>query len=233
MSKMKHSKASLRVSLCLLTWNELEGCKRDLPKIPPVFDRIYAIDNSSVDGTVQFLVENGIEVIKQNTKTYNGAYIDAINELQDSSVVFFHPKGTINVDSLLDAEIAMRSGIDFLLASRIMNGAQNEEDFRIFKPRKWFVLLVGYACKIRWGIGKRYYLDDPLHGYRGLSMNFAHSLELKVSGVTADIEMIKHAYRGGFKLKKFPVLEFPRMNGSTHFPAFSTGKKILKYIFTK
>jgi glycosyltransferase involved in cell wall biosynthesis len=231
-SELNDQKQNLRVSLCLLTWNELEGCKRDLPKIPPVFDRIYAIDNSSVDGTVEFLIENGIEVIKQDTKTYNGAYVDAINELQESSVVFFHPKGTINVDSLLDADIAMRSGIDFLLASRIMNGGQNEEDSKLFKPRKWFVLLVSYACKVRWGIGKRFYLDDPLHGYRGLSMSFIQSLELKPSGVTADVEMIKHAYRGGFRLKKFPVVEFPRTIGSTHFPAFSTGKKILRYVFT-
>ena len=223
----------VRVSLCLLTWNELEGCKIDLPKIPRVFDRIFAIDNSSTDGTVEFLIENGIEVIKQNTKTYNGAYVDAISECLDTSVVFFHPKGTINVDSLLHSHEAMSGGVDFLLASRISNGAYNEEDSKLFKPRKWFVVLVGLACKFKWGIGKRIYLDDPLHGYRGLSKRFIQTLELKTSGVTADIEMIRHAYRGKFELSVFPVKETARIAGTTHFPALTTGRMILKYLLTK
>ena len=231
--KVDSEKPEVRVSLCLLTWNELEGCKIDIPNIPPVFDRVFALDNSSMDGTAEFLLENGIEVIRQKTKTYNGAYIDAFNECLDSSLVFFHPKGTINVDSLLYAQKVMRSGVDFLLASRISNGAHNEDDSKLFKPRKWFVILVGLASKFKWGMWKRYYLDDPLHGYRGLSMRFIQTLKLKNSGITADIEMIRHAYKGEFKLSVFPVTEVARNHGGTHFPALRTGRKILKYLITE
>jgi hypothetical protein len=230
---MNNEDSGVKVFLCLLTWNELEGCKIDIPLIPPVFDRIYAIDNSSLDGTEEFLLENGIEVIKQKTKTYNGAYIDAIEHSQESSIVFFHPKGTINVESLLEAESAMRNGKDFVLASRISIGAQNEEDLHLFKPRKWFVILVALACKIRWGMKKKFYLDDPLHGYRGLSKRFTQTLNLKNTGVTADIEMIRHAYKGNFTISSFPVTENARVEGSTHFPAITTGKKILKYLMMK
>jgi glycosyltransferase involved in cell wall biosynthesis len=228
---MSINQSNLKVSLCLLTWNEVEGCKIDIPKLPKNFDRIYAIDNSSVDGTIEFLQRSGIEVLKQNTKSYNGAYKDAILAAGDSAVVFFHPKGTIDVESLEIAIAKMKSGSDFVLASRISKQAVNEEDHRLIKPRKWFVILIALICKARWGIKRRVYLDDPLHGYRGLSSKFMETLNLKNSGITADVEMIRHAYLGQFTIDSFPVREVERLNGGTHFPAFATGKQILKYVF--
>lgn len=218
------------LSLCLLTWNEIEGCKMDVPRIPPIFDRIYALDNNSNDGTVEFLNDAGIEVINQESKSYNGAYIDAIHQAKDSSIIFFHPKGTIDIESLEIAVERMRSGVDFLLASRNTRGARNEEDDKTLKPRKWFVILIALISKIRWGISRRVFLDDPLHGYRGLSNQFIKTLVLRENTVTADLEMIRHAYKRSFDIQVIPVKESPRINGSTHFPAFSTGKKILKYI---
>jgi len=35
----------MKVSLCLMVWNELEGCEIDAPKLPcNEFDEIYAVD---------------------------------------------------------------------------------------------------------------------------------------------------------------------------------------------
>ena len=225
--------SKVQVSLCLLTWNEVEGCKRDIPRIPVGFDRIYAVDNSSIDGTCDFLAQNGVEVFQQITKSYNGAYIDAIKIAADSAVVFFHPKGTIDVESLSTALGKMKAGGDFVLASRISRGARNEEDYRLIKPRKWFVVFIANTCKIRWGLKSEAYLNDPLHGYRGLSPLFMQTLKLRNVGVTADVEMIRHAYLGDFKLDTFPVIENQRPDGVTHFPAFATGRRILKYVFWK
>ena len=227
---MYSANSAIPVSLCLLTWNEIEGCKLDVPNIPPIFDRVFAIDNSSTDGTIEYLEKNGIAVIKQVSKSYNGAYLDAIKYSNDTAVVFFHPKGTIKVDSLFMAAEKMRQGVDFLLASRISSGAQNEEDHHFFKPRKWFVIFIAIVSKIRWGLRSKVFLDDPLHGYRGTSAKFMSSLSLKPIGITADVEMIKHAYTGSFSLQVYPVKEIERPNGDTHFPAISTGRKILKYV---
>jgi len=222
--------ADKTLSLCLLTWNEIEGCRLDVPRIPPIFDRIFAIDNNSTDGTVEFLNKVGIEVIKQDSKGYNGAYIDAISQSKNSSIIFFHPKGTINVESLEMAAEEMRSGVDFLLASRNSRGAENEEDSKTLKPRKWFVIFIALISKIRWGLSSGVFIDDPLHGYRGLSSHFMKTLELRENAVTADLEMVKHAYKESFEIQVIPVRESSRINGATHFPAISTGKKILKYI---
>lgn len=218
------------MSLCLLTWNEVEGCKLDLPLIPKIFDRIYAIDNASTDGTKEYLEKNGVEVFQQITKTYNGAYSDAIQMSGKSAVVFFHPKGTIEPESLSTVLEKIRDGADFVLASRISKGAQNEEDTKLIKPRKWFVIMVAIISKLKWGLRKKTYLDDPLHGYRGLSHSYIQTLNLKSSGITADVEMIRHAYLGDFKLGVIPVKEIKRQAGDTHFPAIQTGQKIIKYL---
>jgi hypothetical protein len=43
----------MRLSLCLVVWNELEGCKLDVPRLPrDAFDEVFAVDGGSTDGTV-------------------------------------------------------------------------------------------------------------------------------------------------------------------------------------
>ena len=38
----------MRISLCLVTWNELQGCQIDVPQLPrDHFDEIYAVDGGS------------------------------------------------------------------------------------------------------------------------------------------------------------------------------------------
>jgi len=222
---------SKRIELCLLVWNELNGCEKDIPSIPPIYDRIYAIDGGSTDGTIEFLNSKMIEVIPQVRRSYNGAYLDALDNFTGEGLVFFHPKGTINVESLVQMRSLMDAGFDFVLASRLLKEAQNEEDTKILRFRKWFVRAVAITAKLRWGLRKRTYLNDPLHGYRGISVKFIESLNLQSEGVTADLEMTKHAYSRKLVATSFPVIESERISGDTHFPAFKTGKMILSYIF--
>eukprot|EP00828_Plagiopyla_frontata_P006252 TRINITY_DN12699_c0_g2_i1.p1 TRINITY_DN12699_c0_g2~~TRINITY_DN12699_c0_g2_i1.p1 ORF type:complete len:113 (+),score=22.78 TRINITY_DN12699_c0_g2_i1:3-341(+) len=57
----------MSVSLCLIVWNELEGCKKDVPLIPrECFDEIYAVDGGSTDGTVEYLESQSIKVFPQS-----------------------------------------------------------------------------------------------------------------------------------------------------------------------
>jgi glycosyltransferase involved in cell wall biosynthesis len=219
-----------KIELCLLVWNELEGCQKDIPLIPDIFDRIYALDGGSNDGTIEFLRSRSIEVIGQTRHSYNGAYLDALDHFKGDALVFFHPKGTINVESLHEMRLLMHEGYDFVLASRLSKESQNEEDKRILRFRKWFVRAIAIVAKIRWGLTKNSYINDPLHGYRGVSRKFVDSLVLLDHGVTADLEMTRHAYSKQLTSVSFPVIEVERASGDTHFPAFKTGKKLLSYI---
>ena len=69
-------KEGLSVALCLLTWNEIDGCKKDIPKIDmEMFDQVYAVDGGSSDGTIEYIKDQGIDVLVQPTKGYNSAYL--------------------------------------------------------------------------------------------------------------------------------------------------------------
>jgi glycosyltransferase involved in cell wall biosynthesis len=85
----------MRISLCLMVWNELEGCRSDVPLLPrEAFDEIYAIDGGSSDGTVPYLESQNIPVYPQAEKGLNAAYIHAVEKSTCDAVVVFLPKGT-------------------------------------------------------------------------------------------------------------------------------------------
>jgi glycosyltransferase involved in cell wall biosynthesis len=221
---------SMRLSLCLLTWNEIEGCKADVPRLPvEAFDEVYAVDGGSTDGTVEYLKERGIAVFQQETKGYNGAYLSAFLHCNTDAVVLFHPKGSIDPATLHKFRPYFEQGHDLIIASRIIPGAVNEEDSKLLRPRKWFVQGLAIISAILWKRGQPM-IWDMLHGYRGMRKDAFTAISLLPTGLAADLEMVVRGYRLGQRQVEFPVTEKPRPSGETHFKAWPTGKKLLAYL---
>ncbi len=221
----------MTTALCLLVWNEAHGCQEELPKIDfSLFDQVFAIDGGSTDGTVEILEAAGIDVYPQTQPSYNAAYIDALDTFTTDAVVLYHPKGTIDPSSLSTMVDLLGQGNDLVIASRMMSGAVNEEDDQLIRHRKWFGEGLALAASLRWNRKKLKRISDPLHGYRGCSRKFADSLALRTRGVTADLEMVHHAYEIEANVAEFPIEEAVRAEGTTHFPAYKTGKQLIKYL---
>ena len=220
----------MTVALCLITWNEIVGCRHDVPLIDKSqFEQIYCIDGGSTDGTVEYLQSEGVTVFKQSEKGLNQACIDGCNHCECDAFVFFHPKGTIPIDDTYKFRAYFEEGYQLVVASRMMKDSTNEEDGKIFKPRKWFVLALGLAARILFKKeGNTIY--DVLHGFRGMTVDAFKSLNISNMNPSVDIEMVCRAYKKGLKRIEFPTNENPRLAGETHFKAFSTGKKLLKYM---
>ncbi len=221
----------MTVALCLITWNEIDGIKHDVPLIDrSKFDQIYCIDGGSKDGTVEYLQDHGIPVYQQTAKGINQACIDAANHCKCDAFVFYHPKGTIPVEDTYKFRPLFEQGYEFVVGSRMMKGAHNEEDDKLIRPRKWFVLGTGLAAKIFF---KREgnTVWDTLHGFRGMTKEAFERLGISNFPSSIDIEMVCRSYKYRVKRIEFPTSESPRIGGATHFKAFSTGKKIIRYIF--
>ncbi len=213
--------------------NESAGCSIDVPKIPrDLFHRVFAVDGGSTDGTVEILSENGITVYRQKTKGYNGAYLTAIHESKSDALIVFHPKGSIDPNSLRQMTLELSQGVDLVIASRMLKSSRNEEDDKILRIRKWFVRMLSLAAKIRWGLFSSGFITDPIHGYRGFSKEFLKSFTLRDYGLTADLEIVQAAYSGRKIFSEFPVQEFQRVQGESHFPAYRTGKLLIRYLFS-
>lgn len=108
----------------------------------------------------------------------------------------------------------------------------NEEDIKLFRPRKWFNGALSLLAYSVWGnLRHQIRITDPLHGIRGLSYKFISELKFNDFGVDADLAMVRHAYKENFTTLEVPVVETQREYGKTHFPAFRTGKSLILYIF--
>lgn len=220
----------MTLALCLLTWNELEGCKHDIPSIDRTkFDEIYCIDGGSSDGTVEYLESQGIKVIHQTAKGLNQACIDGCNNCHCDAFVFFHPKGSIPVDDIYKFRSFFEQGYDFVVGSRMMKNSLNEEDKKLIKPRKWFVLFLGLIAKILFK-KEGNTIWDTLHGFRGMTVSSFKKLDISNMNPSIDIEMVCRAYKFKIPRIEFPTKESARIAGKTHFKAFSTGRLLIKYI---
>jgi glycosyltransferase involved in cell wall biosynthesis len=223
--------SQMTIALCLLTWNEIDGVKHDIPLIClENFDQIYCIDAGSTDGTKEYLIDHQIPVYTQTAKGINQACIDAVNQCKCDAIVFFHPKGTIPVGDTYKFRAFFESGYEFIVASRMMKGGHNEEDSKLLKPRKWFVLALAMLSavlfkredKIMW---------DVLHGFRGIRVDCFKKLNISNFDRSIDIEMVSRAYKYHVKRIEFPTYETPRIGGMTHFKALSSGWQVLKYLW--
>lgn len=220
----------LRLSLCLLTWNEIEGCRHDVPRLPLAeFDEVYAVDAGSKDGTVEFLRGLGVPVYPQPVRGYNQAYLHAFKMCTTDALVVFHPKGSVDPTEVIKFRSLFQQGYDLVIASRMIRGARNEEDGKWIRPRKWFVLGLGLASALIWR-REGPVIWDVLHGFRGMRRERFVEIDLLPYGVTADLEMVVRGYRKQYRMTEIPVSEQFRLAGETHFKAFRTGRQLLAYI---
>ena len=220
----------MTVGMCLITWNELEGCKHDVPLIDKSkFDQVYCIDGGSTDGTVAYLEEQGIEVYPQTAKGLNQACKDGADRCRCDAFVFFHPKGSVPVEDSYKFRSYFEQGYELVVGSRMMKESHNEEDEHFLKPRKWFVLSLAFAAKI---LFKREgnTVWDSLHGFRGMTVEAFRKCNISDMSPSVDIEMVCRSYKLKLKRVEFPTTESARIAGTTHFKAFPTGKKLLRYL---
>jgi len=220
----------MKISLCLLTLNELNGCTHDVPRLRrDAFHEVFAIDGGSTDGTVEYLRGQGMVTHRQEHAGYNNACIAAFERCRADALVFFHPKGSIDPDDTLRFRAYLEDGYDLVIGSRVIAGARNEEDGCLLKPRKWCVIAAAMLTAALWR-REGTMIWDVLHGCRAMRKDAFLAIDPLRRGMSIDLEMVARAYRQRLRRIEFPVRESPRLHGATHFSAFATGRQLMRYL---
>ncbi len=194
------------------------------------FDQYLAIDGQSEDDTVAALELFGVPTFRQTEPGLGAAMLEARARVTTDALIFFHPDGNEDPDDLARIVALLKQGKDFVVASRMISGAINEEDVCILRWRKWANKGLALLANIFFaGDGNR--TTDVTNGFRGITCAAWDRMNLTSRDLTMDYQMVIRALKLGITITEFPTREGPRLSGVTKFASFPTGIAELKLLW--
>jgi len=219
------------VTLAFIVRNEEKGLQALLPQVPlEVFDDCFAIDGHSTDGTVTVLEAHGVPVHRQRVRGLGAAMLQARQQVATDAFIYFHPDGNEDPADLPRMAGLLRQGHAFVVASRMIPGARNEEDGQLFKWRKYANQGLALLANLLFARdGNR--TTDVTNGLRGIHCTAFDAMQLSAHDLTLDYQMIIRALKLNIPITEFPTHEGKRLFGTTNFPSISTGVSELRLLW--
>lgn len=119
----------MKITLLVLTWDELEGMKVIMPRIKKEWcDQIIILDGGSTDGTIEWAKENGYFVYVQKEPGFRHAYVEVLPYVEGDVVITFSPDGNSIPELIPDIIAKMQEGHAMVIASRYLGPAKSEDD---------------------------------------------------------------------------------------------------------
>ncbi|HVW66375.1 MAG TPA: glycosyltransferase family 2 protein [Candidatus Peribacteraceae bacterium] len=220
----------MRLTLVILTLNEIDGVRHIVPMIPrDAVDEIIAVDGGSTDGTREFFAEQGIRIVEQQSRGRGEAFRIAMQESNGDALIFFSPDGNESPADIPNFRPLLEQGYDMVIASRMMRGAHNEEDDQFLKPRKWanniFNLLANLFFR-RSGP----WITDSINGFRAVTRDAFEKLKPDGAGYTIEYQTTIRAFKHRMRLAEFPTHEGARVGGETKASSIPTGLRFLRLL---
>lgn len=225
----------MKIALCILTYNERPCLEIIFPKVPKPgaeagYDCLCAIDGGSTDGTLDFYRERGVPVILQERRGRGDAFQQAFRRIDADAYIFFSPDGNEDVADLPKFRPLLEAGGDLVIASRMMEGAVNEEDSQLFRWRKWGNNAFNLAAILLFR-HQGPFITDSINGYRAITRVAAQRLDLDALDFTIEYQMTIRALKNRMKVVEFATVEGQRVSGETQAPSILTGLRFLRCLF--
>ncbi len=220
--------------LVIMSYNEIEGLTALLPKFKTAaFNRVFAVDGGSGDGSVGLLEKNKIPVIGQSKGGRGEAFVIAADQSKADYLLFFGPDGNEEPEDFPRfLEIIEKETPDIVIASRMMKGSWNEEDIKLFKWRKWANNAFNLAANI---LFRRQgpFITDSINGYRAVRRELIAELGLDQPGFAIEYQMTMRALGARKKIVEFPTREGERIGGESGAGSIATGLLFIKVLLSE
>jgi len=216
----------LRIGLVILNKNEIQALPFVLNEIPRhIFDEIIVIDGGSTDGSLEYIQEQNLNVLIQESKGRGVGFALGFRFAQENKIDFLCFLSTdgneVPIDLNKMVQIAKFETPDLVIASRMLKESWNEEDEHWFRPRKWGNKFFAILAYILFGRSGKF-ISDPINGYRGLSLRAWNSLNPNAEGFNIEFQISVRAYKKNMKVIEFPTKEGPRIGGASGARAIPT-----------
>lgn len=219
----------MKIDVILLVLNEIDGLRVILPQIDRAkFNRVFAVDGGSNDGTLEFLAEQGVDVVNQSKRGRGQAFTMGVAASDADAFIFFSPDGNENPLDILRIADELERGADLVIASRMMRGAVNEEDHQLLKPRRWVNNAFNLALNTLFNPRPiKGYITDSINGFRGLARKALPSVEPFPDDYTVEYRMTARALQSRLQVVEFPTHESNRIGGETKVPSLQAGLRFI------
>jgi glycosyltransferase involved in cell wall biosynthesis len=220
----------MKLTLILLTLNEIEGLRAVYDKIPfDEVDEVFAVDGGSNDGTLEFYKEKNVSVFVQKDKGRGEAFSLAFEKAKGDALVFFSPDGNEDPKDILKFKPLLEAGNDIVIGTRMVKGAHNEEDEQFFKWRKWANNAFNLMANITWN--RNQFVTDTINGFRAITRQAWQGLNCDGVGYTIEYQCSIRAFKMGLRIAEFPTYEAARVDDREGSPSITTGLAFLRIYF--
>lgn len=227
----------LNIEVCLLCKNEYLSFSKIFEKLQKELDTIkinfFIMDGGSTDGSIEFYKKKNIKYYKQENKGRGAAIIEAFNLTNSEALIFFSPDGNEDVLDIKKIINYLNEDNDLVIGSRMIKGARNEEDDKVFKFRKWANNIFNLLANLFFN--KDNYVSDSINGFRGIKKKKFINLKCNENYYAIEYQMTIRSMKLRYKIKEFATTEFDRIAGISQAPSIPTGltfiRALIKEIF--
>jgi glycosyltransferase involved in cell wall biosynthesis len=219
----------VKITLVVMTLNEIEGMKHIMPQIDPTWcDQIIVADGGSTDGTIEWSQEQGYEVVVQSKKGIRFAYFDILDKIKGDAIISFSPDGNSPPEAIPQLISKFKDGYDLVIGSRYLGDAKSDDDDIVTAFGNWL-----FTRTVNFLHGGKY--TDVMVIYRIYRTGLIYDLDLhkddsytlseKLFSTVISWEplMSVRAAKAKMKIGEIPVDEPPRIGGERKLQIFRWG----------
>ena len=165
----------IKVSLFILSLNEIEGMKVVLPRLKKEwFHERIICDGGSTDGSIEYAESLGFTVIRQKNKGILAGVQEGFDATTGDAVIFYTPDNNMIPEKIPELIAKMKEGYETVCCSRYLDGAKSEDDHAVSAFGNWmFTKLLNVLFRTNF--------TDVLGGYRIFRRSLIEELDIEFS----------------------------------------------------